>query len=829
MASILQDLRFALRQLRRAPGFTATALLTLMLAIGATTAMVSVLRATLLNPTPYPAAAQLVGIGDVNLKGEATNGLVTVARAADLARAPAAGNGGPLFASSAFFYVDQPALRIGGRSPISTAAIGASGDFFRVLGTPPLLGRVFTAADDAQGAPETAVISYGLWQRVFAADPSIAGRSVVLAGKPATILGVMPRQFDYPSGTELWKPAHLSPQQFNGYRGASTRFVHVIARLNGGLTLGQAQSSADLLAARLGRSYAATDAEWGFHLTGLRAEIFGSYREALLLLSGAVAILLLITCSNVAGLELSRNAARAPEMALRRALGVSTARLVRQLVTEALLLLASGAGLGVLLALGLLRVLATRLPATLVSLETPHLDAVTLFVTITVAFAVGMLCALLPAVEFGRTPAVLAAGHRRDGRTGRGGARRFGRGFATLQIGLALVLLSLAASLLNNLYHLLKTPLGYDPSHLVTIAIHLPFGGEPVQTHRFYQQFEQGIAALPGVSSAGASVALPLSDFRSRYQADIDGRPLTPHHDAVSAEVRTITPGYLATMRIPLLDGRGFDQRDGEPKARVVVLVNQSFATRYFPRESAVGKRLIVTTAVDQHLATVEIVGVIGDVRGTGGDLGSPVGPEIYQAEQGYDAFTTYVARTRLPAAALEPALRRQLASLDPGAALGTVADYTTLLDHVLAQPRLNSGLLTGLAGLALLLVLIGVYGVVAFSVAQRTRELAVRLALGSSRGAILGMLLRESTGMLAAGLLLGGGGAVAGLRLLAAALGGQAPGWQSTLAPSAIGATSGMLLLLVSALLSVAVLAASLLPARRAVSIDPMQALRSE
>jgi putative ABC transport system permease protein len=817
MTSILQDIRFALRQLRRSPGFALTAILTLALGIGATTAMVSMLRATLLNPTPYPGAAELVGISDVNLKGVPSNGLVTVARAGDLAQTPA--NGKPVFASLAFFYFDQPALKIGGQPPVSTSAVGASGDFFRVLGAAPLLGRVFTSADDAQGAPETAVISCGLWQRVFAADPSIKGRSVVLAGKPTTILGVMPRLFDYPLGIEVWKPAHLSPQQFNGYRGESTRFVNVVARLSSGITLSQSQTAADLLAARLGHSYAGTDAEWGFHVTSLRSEIFGSYREALLLLSAAVGILLLIACSNVAGLQLSRNAARQQEMALRRALGISTARLVRQLLTESLLLLATGAGLGVSLAMGLLRVLATRLPATLVSIETPHIDRVTLFVTITVSFTLGSLCALAPAMQFGRAPVAVFAG---QSRAVAGSTRRFGRRFATIQIGLALVLLALAASLLQNLYRLLQTPLGYDPSHVVTAAVHLPFGSDPVQTHRFYQQFEQRIGALPGVSSVGAIVALPLSNFSSRFKADIDGRPLTLHHDTVNAGVRTMTPGYVGTMQIPLLAGRDFNEHDGDLKAPEVALVNRSFAAEYFPSESATGKRLVVVAAADQRLAPVEIVGVIGDVHGEGGDLAAPVGPEIYQPEQGYGAFMTYVVRTTLPAGALEPALRQKLAALDPGVALGEVADYTGLLDHALAQPRLNAGLLSGLAGLALVLVLIGVYGVIAFSVAQRTREIAVRLALGSSKGAIFALLLQESAAMLAAGIACGVFGAAAAERLLTASLGTPA-------AHLPTGASTTSVLLLTSVFLTCAVAAASLLPARRAASIDPMQALRSE
>ena len=815
MGALLQDARFALRQLQRAPGFTATAVVTLMLAIGATSAMVSVLRATLLNPTPYPGAAQLVSISDINLKGFKTNGLVTVARAADLAEAPAVEGRGKLLASSAFYYFDQPTLIIAGHAPIATTAAAASGEFFTVLATAALLGHIFTDADDARGAPETAVISYGLWQRAFGADPAIVGRHVLLAGKATAIVGVMPQHFDYPAGAELWKPAHLFAQDFQGYRGSGTRFVNVIGRLADG-TLRDAEKSTKVLAARLARSYPATDGEWGFRCTSVRSQILGSYREGVIVVSTAVGILLLIACANIAGLQLARNASRRPEMAIRRALGVSTPRLLQQLFTESLLLLGFSAALGVLLAAGLLSVLSSTLPPVLLGFDKPHLDTSTLLVTIAVTICAGLVCAVAPALDLGRTPALSAVAAR----TVAAGSGRSGPGLVTAQIALALVLVTLAAGLLQSLYRTLETPLGYQPTHVLSTAVHLPFGTEPAKVHEFVQQFEQRIHALPGIESAGAISALPLDSFMVERTADIFGHPPTLHHDAVSAEGRSITPDYLEAMQIPLLAGRIFTARDSQPGAPPVVLVNQSFAARYFPQRSAVGERLVFNLGADSgpRAATMaaEIIGVTGDVHGTGGDLSRAAAPEIDSPEDGGWPAMHFVVRTALPAATVEPALRSVLRGLEPGAALGPVSALADQVDHALAQPRLNSALLSGLAVLALVLVLVGVYGVIAFSVSQRTRELAVRLALGCSRSLIFVLLLRETGAMLAFGLLLGTGAALASGRVL-----------QSSVA--SLHTPSLAMLAAASTLIGVAVLSAGLLPARRAALIDPATALRSE
>ncbi len=810
-ADTLQDARYTLRQLRRNPFFSLTVIVTLALALGATAALAGVLRATLLNPLPYRHVDQLVNLGDHNLKGFRSTGLMSVPRAGDLAALET--NGHRLFSSVAFYYLDTSLLSVDGHEPLRLAGAAASGAFFETLATPALLGRTFTAADDIPHGPQLLVLSHHLWTTQFASDPAIVGRTVRLGTEQATVVGVMPAHFDVPSGIEFWHPAHLFPATFN-YRGDGVRFVSTIARLSPGETPATAAPALAAFARRLAAAHPETDAAWDFSLTTLRQSLFGEYHRALLLLSAASALVLLVAAINIAGLQLSRNLTRRPEFAIRRALGVSRARLARQLLTESLLLVLFGALAGVGLAFALLRLLATRLPAALTSVETPHLDLPVLLFAFALALVVGIFTALTPILATTRIRSSTTIGD--TGQTpGRSTLALTGRTFTILQIALSLVLLTVSAGVLSSLYQLLTRPLGFNPEHVVTVTTLLPWGTPGPHADQVTHAAEAAFSGIPGVSSAGAVTALPLSSFTFRRTFDIAGQAPTPHHDTIAAEGRNFTPNYLTAMRIPLLAGRNFTASDEQLGAPRAVIVNQTLAGKYFPGASPVGQHLTGEFGVDATPLPVEIVGVIGDVEGTGGSLLLRPQPEIYAPVADGSPRMQFAIRTTLAPSALEPQLHRALAQIDGTAFLGKISTLQISLDQDLAQPRLNAGLLTSFAALSLLLVVIGVYGLVAFDVAQRTRELGLRIALGSSRAGVLTLLLGETSRVLLTGLALGLIASLAASKLLASLLAGTA-------------AQSLPLTLATTLILALAVLAATYLPARRASQLNPIEALKT-
>ncbi len=812
LTDLAQDLRYTARQLRRAPFFSLTVLLTLAISVGATAAITGVLRATLLHPLPYPKPDQLIEISDRNLKGFSTNGLVSVARTEDLRTLER--NGHRVFQNLAYTYFEDSALTLPGHTPITVPSAAVSGDFFATAGVAPLLGRTLTPADNILNGPQLLVLSHRLWTSTFAADPAILGRTVRLGTDQATIIGVMPARFDLPSGIDLWHPGHILPISFASYRGDGSRFVHVVARLAPGETGASATGETALLAQHLASAFPATDAAWSFTVTDLRSGLFGDLRRALLLLAAAVALVLLVAAVNIAGLQLSRNAARAPEFAIRGALGVTRARLVRQLLTESTLLVLSGSLAGIALGATLLRLLTTRLPLALLQVDTPHIDPVTLAASLALALVVGLLTGLVPALQATRAQSLGASSNRStSART-----RRAGHTFAVAQVALALVLLTLSAAVLENLYRLLNTRLGFDPNHLTTFRVDLPWGYDQAKEHHLYQQLEASLSTQPGINAVGSISALPLTSFSLRRTFDIAGQAPTPHHDAVVAEGRDLSPGYALAMHIPLLAGRLLTPQDAEPNTPSHILINQILAKRYFPGRNPVGQRLTYPVGIaGTALATAEIVGILGDVRGTAGaTLASPLQPEVYTPENGNWPHMEFALRSPVAASTLEPQLRRLLTSLDAAASLSHLSTLSAELDRSTAQPRLNAALLTSFAALSLLLVILGVYGLVAFDVAQRTRELALRLALGSTRRGILALVLGESTRILAVGLLLGLAASWAATRLAAA------------LVPSN-PAHAAALSLVTATLLSLAVLAATLIPARRAASVEPTTALRAE
>jgi len=808
--NLAQDVRYALRQLRRSPGFALTAVVTLALSIGATAAMVGVLRATLLNPLPYPRSGQLVAISDRNLKGFESNGLVSVLRTLDLAGLKR--NGHRVFSSVGFYYADDTTIAVGDHTPSGVAAFGVSDDFFRTIGTAPMLGRTVTASDGLRNAPEVVVLSSGLWKSIFAGDPQVVGRTVRLGAVQATVIGVMPERFNLPAGTQLWHHGHISAANFGGYRGEGSRFVQVVARLDDSETFPSAKQQCALLSTQLATTYSESDAVWAFDLVTLRDSLFGDYRRALLLIAAAVGLVLLVATVNLAGLQLSRNSRRAQEFAVRCALGVTRARLVRQLLTESTLLVFAGSLAGVALAVTILRCVVRLLPTELMRVEQPHVDLWVLALSCAVALIVGLVTGMFPALQAARTELSLSGT-----RTATARPKLLSRGFAALQIALALVLLTLSAAVLRNLYGLLHTPLGYDAAQLQTFTVDLPWAYDRGKAHRLYREVEDALHTMPGVSGVGAATALPLTSFSQRITYDIAGAAPTPHHDTVVAQERDITPGYLSAMRTPLLAGREFTPLDSEPKEPSVVLINKTLAERYFAGRDPVGQRLTTLIGADGvEMLTSEIVGVIGDVRGSSGSLDMPVQPEVYYPESGGWPHMQFAVRTTLPASVLEPAIRRLVLASDASASLGHYATLAKAVDQSLAQPRLNAGLLAAFAGLSLMIVVVGVYGLIAFDVSQRVRELALRIALGASRGKVFAMILGDAAHVLAAGLAAGFGMSFVVSRLLHSAIVGEHG--SATLLPVAT-----------AVLLATAVFAASLIPARRAAGIDPMEALRSE
>lgn len=818
-ADTLQDARFTLRQLRRNPFFSLTVIATLTLALGATAALAGVLRATLLNPLPYAHASELVRVEDRALTGPKATGAMSVPRAGELADFTPGGQ--KLFASLGYFYSDDSTLSLDGHEPIRVPAVGVSGGFFPTLAAQPLLGRTLTPADDTRNGPELLVISRALWQTTFAGDPAIIGRSVHLGKVQATVVGVMDSNFTYPAGVELWHPGRILPADFTAEaaRTDNSRYIITLARMQPAATVAGTQQHAAQLAATIAHNHPSTDAKWAFDVIPLRDSLFGKYRQALVLLSVAVALVLLLAAINIAGLQLSRNAGRQPEFALRSALGITRTRLTRQLLTESLLLMLIGSLLGVALAAVLLKLLSTHLPAALIQAQTPRVDLPVLAIALLVACAVGVFTAALPAWQSTRLAAASAARTVVRGEAGK--ARLFGRGFTVLQIALSLVLLGISATVLTSLYQLVNTPLGFAPAQLETFSVDLPWGQYGAPIHQLYSSVEQQLAALPGVTAVGAVNALPLNGvYAARTTFDIAGRTPTPQHDTVVAEGRVVTPGYLGVLHIPLLAGRNVLPHDSDPGVPEVLLVNQTFAQKYFPGASPIGHHLRGIVGYPGAMGDAgEIVGVIGDMRGNTGSIDQPTQPEIYSPEQGGWPHMQFALRTTQPLVGANPGLERDIARLvrqsSAVASAGHFATLTSTVDKTLAQPRLNAGLLTAFAALSLLLVIVGVYGLVAFDVAQRTRELGLRIALGSTRAGVLTLLLGESLRVLVAGLALGLVASYLSARILSSLLTGSAP-------------QSILLSLFTAVLLALAVLAATYLPARKASRLDPMEALKT-
>jgi predicted permease len=800
---LAQDTRFSLRQMRRSPGFTLVVVLTMALGIAATTTMFTVAYSTLLRSLPYPQSERIVAIHDTRIAGRSAGGLMTGPRFYDIEARNRS------FSSLAFFYYNESTLIAGKKLPIYVNAAVANAGFWDVFDTAPMLGRVLNAKDDLPHAPQTVVLSYPGWQRLFGGDPNVIGEQVTLDQQTATIVGVMPRDFSAPAGVDFWRAAQFVPNSWGNYRGDGLRDFNVFGRLRRGLTPAQAQGDLDRIGEQLRREYPSSDGAWRFTSETLREDLYGHVQPALVALLISSALLLLIACINVANLLLSRATARQREIALRRALGASGRRVAFQLLVESGLLGLAGGGTGILLAFALTRTAATSLPGILGRPGTIHMDGIVIGIALLISLATGIVFGVAPVLETrkGQLHSALKQGEARLG----GSLGNWLRSVLVgVQVGLSLVLLVGASLLAESLWNLVKQPLGFKPEHLLTFRLVLPFNTKPEVARNFYNDVQQRIENLHGVEAAGQINSPPMLDFHLRGSYDADWLPQVANQPAISADSRSIAGNLLGAMGTPLLAGRAFTAED-QVSTLPPVLVNEALVREFLPEGNPIGHHLLLDGQAR------EIVGVVADVRGVSGAITAEPGPVVYSPANADGSWHRYfLVRTNVPPEQVAKSIREQVYQADPRQSVGRIETMDQLLSAVVAQPRLNAAVVASFAGIALLLACVGIYGVVSFFAAQRTQEIGVRMALGATRGDITRLFVRRAMVPAAIGLATGTVVSLAANRLLRSQLYGVQP--------------DDLRLYLASLLVLLApLLVATLRPAIRAGKTEPMEALRTE
>jgi putative ABC transport system permease protein len=801
MATFLQDLRYGARMLARSPGFTLVAIVTLGLGIGANTAIFSAVNALLLRQLPYPSADRLVMVWqDMRARGGpatewATPGNFTDWRASGLFSAATAVQGW------------QPSLTgIGEAEPLVGEQV--THEYFTVLGIPPERGRTFTQEDDVPNAPRVTVISHALWQWRFGADPEVVGQSIVLGGEPHQIVGVMPAGFRPAviSVAQLWRPRRLNLA--NPSRGAVV--LRVVARLRPDITLEQASSSAAVLARQLEATHPDSNRGVGINIVSLHEQVVGDIQRGLLMLLGAVAFVLLIACANIANLLLARASARAREIAVRLALGAGRRRLVRQLLTESLLLAASGGALGLLVGAWSIDALVTLAPQGAPRLEEIGLDARVLAFAIGLTMLTGLVFGIVPALQASRpdvTPTLKDGGRGSSGST----SYRTRRALIVFEVALALALLVGGGLLLRTLFRLQAFDLGFNPSGVLVGAVLPPRVAypEPAQQVAFYDRLLERVAALPGIETAALSSIVPLGgDSDMGILVEGQPPPRSPG-DQLTAWYRLVSADYFRAMGIPLKQGRLFAAGEAAP----AVVVNEPAARRYWKGESPIGKR--VRFASDDSAPWYTVVGVVGEVHmlGPRGDSRTEVYLPYWQFTE---LGTNVIVKTGGRPEQLIPALRQAVRDVDPNTPVASVAPLSAIVAESIDIPRFFAALVGCFAVLALTLAVVGIYGVVAYSVGRRTPEIGVRMALGAGRRDIFALVVSDGLKLTAAGVAIGIAAAIGVSLAIRSLLFAVEP-----LDPLTFLATTVSLLL--------ASTVACLLPAHRATRIDPMVALRRE
>ncbi|HKP13384.1 MAG TPA: ABC transporter permease [Blastocatellia bacterium] len=803
MNTLWQDMRYGTRTLAKRPGFAFVAVLTLALGIGANTTIFSFVNGILLRSLPYPRPDRLVALDETALKRGVTSMGVSYPNFLDWREQ------NRVFEDIAAYDTSSLALT-GGGEPEQLQGAAVSHGLFEILRVAPLMGRAFIEEEDRPQTDDVVVLGYGLWQRRFGGDPQIVGQTVLLNGRPHAVIGVMPDGLRFPEVSDYWVPLALTTETYT----RNDHGLSAIARLKDGVTVEQAAADMADIAGRVERQNPVTNEGLGVSVTGLHAALAGDYSKALMILLSVVGCVLLIACANVANLMLVRATSRQKEMAIRAALGASRRRIVRQLLTESMLLGVAGGATGLLLAVWGLDLLLAAIPIKLPFWMKFGIDLRVLGFTLGVSLLTGLVFGVLPALQASK--ANLNETLKEGGRSAAGAGRQRSRSlFVVAEIALALVLLVGAGLMMRSFLRLQHVNPGLDAAGVMTMRINLPFSkyGEAARRADFYRQLMERLRAQPGVEAAGAIVTLPLSGDRWGRSLTVEGFPVLPVGQAPAIQHNVVTPGYFRALGIPLLEGRDFtdaDTREG-PK---VTIVDERLAHEYWPGESAIGHR--VRFGPPEHNEPWHtIVGVVGAVRHE--RLQATTRNSVYlpHAEIPISAMFLTVRTAAKPESMAGP-MREQIQQLDPDLPTTAVLPMTEVVAQSVWQPRLYTILFGVFAAVALLLAAVGLYGVMAYGVTARTHEIGLRVALGARPADVLRLVAGQGVKLVLAGVAIGLVAASLLTRLMASLLFSTSTSDPLTFAG-------------IAALLMLVALVACYLPARRATKVDPMVALRYE
>ena len=800
---MIQDLRFGIRMLLKNKVFTVVAVLTLALGIGANSAIFSVVDAVLLRPLPFAEPDRLVWLG--GWVGNDKEQGVTPADFLDYREQNQS------FEHLAASVSDSVPMNLSGDGEPERLQGGlVTANYLDAFGVKPALGRTFAEEDGQEGHEAVVVLSHRLWTRRFNAAPSVLNQTIMLDKRKVTVVGVMPPQFHYPPGVEIWQPFSFPSSLQSPLRSREFHFLRPVAKLKSGVTIEQAQAEVEAIARQFQTLYPKTNANQSLFLMPLQERLVGNIKLMLLVMLGAVGFVLLIACANVANLLLARAASRQKEIAVRESLGASRGRIVRQLLTESLMLALLGSGFGVLLAQWGVRLLVTLSAGYIPRADEININAPVLVFTLAITLLTGLFFGLVPALQSTRLD--LTATLKEGGKRAGGGpqSRRTLKLLVMGEVSLAVVLLSGAGLLVNSFIRLQQVSLGFDEKNLLTAKIDLPNPyAQPEKKTQFFEQLQQRVAALPGVEAVGFITELPLAKQSADFRFKIEGRSSQITEQKISADIRNVNRDYFRAIRIPLLRGRNFTEEEVHENA-LVALISEVFARRYFSDEDPLGAYIRMDLPDAQP---AQIIGIVGDVRhrGLDGDLRQTI--YFPSLRLGY---SNLVIRTATDPASLAAAVRHEVTAIDPNQPVANVKMMEQWVSEAVAQPRFRTFLLGGFSAVALILAVVGIYGVMSYAVTQRTHELGIRMALGAQRRDVLTLIMAQGLKLALLGVGFGLVASVVLTRWMESLLFGVRP-----TDPLTLGVTA-------SGLLCVA-LVACWLPARRATKLDSMVALRHE